>query len=299
MKKNLVTAISAALITANAAAQNATVKDIQTVTLKDLKPLEKDGWKKTGTFITTLNQGALRNWAAGGEQNTLGITTLFNYNINHKKGKFSWNNYLDLALGFQDASSFGQFRKVDDHIDLTSKYGYRFSKLWYMALLVNFNTQVLKGYNYTDTLNTKISNFLSPGKILFSAGIDFRPDAHFTLFLSPVTTRWILKTDRDFFSIEKFGVDAGRTAYHELGAFSTAKYSRSFAKWVNYTGRLDLFSNYYRDPFNIDVFFTNLLAFKISKWLGTTLSMDVVYDDLVLKRTQLKEILGLGVAVKL
>lgn len=280
-------------------AQELTAKEIQKVAFKDLKPLEKDGWRLAGTFIINVNQGALRNWAGGGEQNTLGLTTLFNYNINHRKGRISWNNYVDFAMGFQNATSFGQFRKVDDRIDITSKYGYQLSKQWYVALLANFNTQALVGYSYTDTGNTKISNFLTPGKILISAGIDFRPDKSFSFFVSPITTRFILKNDNDFQTIDKFGVMANQKSYTELGAFATAKYAKKFKSWVLYTGRLDLFSNYKRKPENVDVLFTNLLTLKFNKWLATNISVDVVYDDDVIKKTQLKEVLGIGLTVKL
>ncbi|MBK6380520.1 MAG: DUF3078 domain-containing protein [Chitinophagaceae bacterium] len=198
MIKPLILCLFLATAVFTAAAQDKTVKDLQKVAFKELKPLEKDGWVKAGTFIINVNQGALRNWAGGGEQNTLGFTTLLNYNLNHRKGKITWNNYFDIALGFQNASSFGRFRKIDDRIDITSKYGYQFSKKWYAAVLGNFNSQTLAGYNYTDTVNIKISNLLTPGKILLSAGIDFRPDKTFTLFVSPITSRFILKTDNDF-----------------------------------------------------------------------------------------------------
>jgi len=66
-----------------------------------------------------------------------------------------------------------------------------------------------------------------------------------------------------------------------------------------YTGRLHLFSNYKRSPENVDVFFTNLLSLKFNKWLATNISADIVYDDDILKRTQLKEVLGIGLTVKL
>lgn len=299
MKKPLVCLIVATTFVTRSIAQDATVKEFQVTAFKDLKPLDKEGWKKTGTFILSVNQGALRNWAAGGEQNTLGITTILNYNINHKKGKYTWNNYFDLALGFQNASSFGRFRKVDDRIDITSKYGYQVSKHWFTAALVNFNTQALKGYNYTDTLNAKISNFLSPGKIMVSAGIDFRPDNHFSLFISPVTSRWILKKDNDFLYMDKFGVPPGERSYNEIGAFAPAKYTKPFTPWAMYTGRLDLFTYYKRNPRNIDVLCTNLLSLKFNKWLGSTISLDILYDDDVLKKTQMKEILGLGLTVKI
>lgn len=299
MVKPLITLTISATLFFRSSAQDVTVKEFQKLAFKELKPLEKDGWKKNGTFIINVNQGSLRNWAGGGEQNTLGITALLNYNINHKKARITWNNYFDIALGFQNASSFGQFRKTDDRIDITSKYGYQFSKKWYTAVLANFNSQALAGYNYADTENQKISNLLTPGKILLSAGIDFRPEKSFSLFVSPVTTRFILKTDKDFFTVDKFGVPPNRRSYTELGSFATAKYTKKFTAWAHYTGRLDLFSNYKRNPENVDLFLTNLVTMKFNKWLATNISVDMVYDDDVVQKTQLKEILGIGLTLKL
>lgn len=280
-------------------AQDHTVKEFQKVAFRELKTPEKDGWHKAGTFMININQGAMRNWAGGGEQNTLGGTLLLNYNLNHKKGKITWNNYFDIALGFQNSSSFGQFRKVDDRIDITSKNGYQFSKQWYAALLANFNSQALLGYSYTDTGSAKISNLLSPGKILVSAGIDFRPDKTLTLFVSPITTRFLLKSDEDFYAVDKFGVPPNKRSYTELGAFATAKFTQKFTPWAMYTGRLDLFSNYKRDPENVDMFFTNLITMTFNKWLATNISVDMLYDDDILEKTQLKETLGVGLTLKL
>ena len=293
----LVTAISVTAV--SVLAQDATVKDLQNAAGKEVKSTEKDGWKKGGTLIININQGSLSNWAGGGEQNTLGINGIFNYGINYRKGKNTWDNYFDLALGMQNATSYSKFRKTDDRIDITSKYGYQVSKKWYAAALINFNSQALEGFNYGDTINTKISNFLTPGKLLLSLGMDYRPNEHFSLFLSPLTTRWVFKKDPDFYPLAKFGVPALQKTYNELGAYLTAKYNVPLAKWATYTTRLDLFSNYKRKPQNVDVFFTNLLTMKFNKWLGTTISVDIVYDDDVIKKIQLKEILGVGLTVKL
>lgn len=134
---------------------------------------------------------------------------------------------------------------------------------------------------------------------MISAGIDFRPDKTFSLFVSPITTRFIIKKDRTFYAIDKYGVQANRNSYTELGAFASAKYVKKINNWASYTGRLDLFSNYKRSPENVDVFFTNLMTLKFNRWLATNISVDVVYDDDILKKTQLKEILGIGLTVKL
>lgn len=131
------------------------------------------------------------------------------------------------------------------------------------------------------------------------AGIDYRPDKSFTLFVSPVTTRFIVKNDNDFYTIDKFGVTANRKVNTELGAFATAKFTKRFSQWAYYTGRLDLFSNYERNPENVDLFVTNLLTMKFNKWLATNISVDMIYDDDIVKKTQLKEILGIGLTLKL
>lgn len=281
------------------AAQDATVKGLQKEAGKEVKSAEKDGWKRAGTLIINLNQGSLSNWAGGGEQNTLGVNGIFNYGINFRRGKNTWDNYFDLALGFQNATSYSKFRKTDDRIDITSKYGRQVSKKWYAAALINFNSQALEGFNYTDSVNTKISNFLAPGKLLVSLGMDYRPSENFSVFISPITTRWIFKKDPDFYTQNKFGVPAFSKSYNEIGAYLTAKYNKPLAKWATYTTRLDLFSNYKRNPQNVDVFFTNLLSMKFNKWLATNISVDIVYDDDIIKKTQLKEILGIGLTVKL
>lgn len=298
MKRILLSA-AATLTIAATQAQDAAVKDLQKSASKEVKSAEKDGWKKGGIFILNINQGSLSNWAAGGEQNTLGINGILNYGINYRKGKNTWDNYFDIALGMQNATSYGRFRKMDDRFDFTSKYGYQVAKKWYATALVNFNTQMLEGFDYNTTPNTKISNFLAPGKLLVSLGMDYKPSENFSVFISPITTRWVFKNDADFLKQPKFGVDSGFKVNNELGAYLTAKYTKPITKWATYTSRLDLFSNYKRNPQNVDVFFTNLLSLKFNKWLATNISVDVVYDDDVIKKTQLKEILGIGLTVKL
>jgi hypothetical protein len=298
MKKTLAV-IAISLVTVSATAQDASVKDLQAAAGKEIKSAEKDGWKKGGTFAVNLNQGALSNWAAGGEQNTLGVNGLLNYTANYRKGKNTWDNLIDLALGMQNATSFQKFRKMDDRIDLTSKYGRQVSKKWYAGVLANFNSQALPGFNYGATSTTKISNFLAPGKLLVSAGMDYKPNDNFSLFISPLTTRWVFKSDADFLNNAKFGVAAGKKVNNEIGAFLSAKYSKPLSKVVTYTGRLDLFSNYKRNPKNVDVFMTNLLSLKFSKALATNISVDMIYDDDVLKKTQFKEIIGVGLTLAL
>ena len=157
-------------------------------------------------FLVNINQGALSNWVSGGEESVLGVNALFNYAINFRSGKNTWDNYFDLALGFQNATSFGSFRKIDDRIDVTSKYGHSINHHWYIGVLTNFNSQTLAGYDYNEKGTQKISDFLTPGKIILSPGMDYKTISRFSLFTSPVTVRWVLKEDEEFLHLAKFGV---------------------------------------------------------------------------------------------
>ena len=279
--------------------QDRTVRELLIVSTRPIQSLDSNGWKLNGTFILNMNQGALSNWASGGEENVLGVNSIFNYAVHFRHNKHTWDNYSDLAIGFQNATSFGKFRKIDDRIDVTTKYGYRVNQHWYLGLLTNFNSQALAGYDYSVESEHKVSSFLTPGKIILSPGLDYKTAARFSLFISPVTVRWNLKHDPDFINVGKFGVDSARKVNTEFGAFVTAKFTASFTKWATYQSRIDLFSNYKTNPENIDVLMNSQLTMRFTKIFATNFSFDLIYDDDVKKRLQVKEVLGIGFTVKI
>lgn len=287
------------LISSAIVSQDLSINDLQLVNNKPFKSLDSNGWKKSGVFILNINQGTLSNWAAGGEQSILGINGMLNYGFNLRVGNNTWDNNIDLALGFQNATSFGKFRKIDDRIDITSKYAYQVSKKGYIGVLVNFNSQAIAGYDYSKVPNLKISSFLTPGKIMLSPGFNYKFDERISFYVSPLTIRWILKSNQDFFRLSKFGVDSASKVNNELGAYLTVNAKLPLAKWATFSSRIDLFSNYKRNPQNVDLLMNNLLTLKFSKVLATNISLDLIYDDDIIERLQLKEILGVGLTVKL
>ena len=298
MKKIFLTAVLY-FILFNLQAQDKALKEMLITGTKPFISLDSNGWRKSGAFILNMNQGSLSNWAAGGEQSVFGINGIMNYVFNYRSRRNTWDNNIDLALGFQNATSFGKFRKIDDRIDITSKYGYQLGKNWYLGTLINFNSQALAGYDYSVKPNSKISSFLTPGKVLISPGFDCKPNDKFSFYISPMTIRWVIKNNPAFFKELKFGVDSAQKVNTEFGAFFTAKTKLNFSKWATYNCRLDLFSNYERKPQNVDLLMNNLLSLKFSKAFATNISLDLIYDDDVIKRLQLKEILGVGLTLKI
>ena len=288
--------------------QDETVKklsaDAARIVKKDAADTAQQVWKKGGLYNINLSQSSLSNWAAGGDEFALSINSLLNLFAFYKKDKHSWDNTFDFNFGYVKTTSLGS-RKNDDRIDLLSKYGRAVSSKWNVAGLVNFRTQLLKGYNYPDNQKVLTSNFLAPAYILTSIGMDYKPNANFSLFLSPVTARWIIVKDDSLSAKGLYGVTPGEKSKSEFGAFISANYLKEFSKSLSYKGRLDLFSNYKNNPQNIDVFMTNVLAAKLSRVLSASWNVDIIYDDDVRlfgdngtsAGTQIKSIVGLGLQV--
>ncbi len=288
-------------------AQDAEVKRLKEETNKTVKkdPEQKEGWTKGGVFNLNLSQGASKNWAAGAEKFSFSVNALANTFAYYKKGRNAWDNTLNVQYGIVNATSIGT-RKNDDRIDLLSRYGYKLGDTtksrWYVSALVNLRTQMTTGYNYTVNPKEKNSNFFAPAYLLVSPGIMYKPNATFDIFLSPVTSRWVIVNDanKDIRRLFNFS-DTTKGSINEIGAFLTANLKKDLAKNISLTSRLDLFSNYKNKPQNIDVFWTNTLGFKVNKYIGVNYNFDLIYDHDVknvktggLLGTQLKSLLGVG-----
>jgi len=294
-------------------AQDKSVQEMRNEASRDIKKDPNDTipklWKTGGLLRLTMTQGAQANWAAGGENSTLGLSSFFNAFAFYKKGKHAWDNTIDLAYGFLNTTSVGS-RKSDDKIDLLSKYGYDLGKHWYLSGLFNFRTQFSPGYAYSKDTKTPvlISDFLAPAYVILSPGMNYKPNDEFSFFISPSTFRWIIVKNDSLSSVGAFGVDSGQQVKMEFGAYATISYTKKISDNAVYTGRLDLFSNYLHDPQNIDINMTNLLAVKVTGILQMTLAFNLIYDNDITTvnadgttggpKPQLQELLGIGLALK-
>ena len=305
MKKFLVLLIVFGL-TSNINAQDPTVKELQNAASKTIAKDPKDTlvktWKKGGLFTLTIAQGALDNWVGGGDKFSLSAVAFLNLYAFYKKDKNSWDNTLDLGYGFIKTTSLGQ-RKSDDRIDFLSKYGYAISKKWNAGALFNFRTQFTNGYAYSkdvagNEIKTITSKLFAPAYILLALGFDYKPNDNFSVFISPLTQRWIVVADDVLSSLGAYGVTPGKKVKNELGAFLSARFSKELAQNIVYTSRLDLFANYKKDPQNVDLFWTNTLAMKVNKFISANISLDLIYDDDAIARLQKRQLLGIGMSAK-
>jgi len=275
---------------------------------KDPNDTVKMTWKTGGLYNLTFNQAALSNWSAGGDKSALSLNTFLNLYAYYNDGRRSWDNMLTLAYGLANTTSLGT-RKTQDNIDLTSKYGYDLGKKWYLSGLLDFRSQFAPGYNYPD-VNSKVltSNFLAPAYLLLSAGMDYKPNNNFSIFMSPLTVREVIVKNDSLAAVGAFGVDSGKTSRFELGAYVSINYTSNLSKTASYTGRLDLFSNYLHHPQDIAMYMTNIVNVKVTSLISMNLSLTLIYDDAIKSvksdgtaggaALQLQEVLGVGLAYK-
>ena len=289
-------------------AQDASIQKIRLEAMRTIKkPVDTSNktWKKGGLYGINISQGSLSNWAAGGDDFSLSVNSILNLYAFYKKGKTSWDNTFDFNLGYVNTTSIGG-RKNDDRFDFLSKVGHSISPKLSLAELINFRSQIFKGYTFSGTTKTYASNFLAPGYLLLSAGLDYKPTKNLSIYFSPATARWVIVNDTALSNKGLYGVTPGKKSILEFGGFATVNYLKEFNKFISYKGRLDLFSNYKKNPQNIDVFLSNTLNAKLGKLFAITWSVDMIYDDDVRlfgpnktsPALQLKSLVGIGFQVK-
>jgi hypothetical protein len=120
---------------------------------------------------------------------------------------------------------------------------------------------------------------MAPAYVIAAVGIDYKPSDKLSVFLSPLTSRWIIVMDDTLSSRGAYGVDTGSTSRNEIGAYLTANVTHEFVKGFTYKGKLDLFSNYRRNPKNLDLFMTNMFSMNVYKGFSFNVGADLIYDD--------------------
>jgi len=178
-----------------------------------VKP-DKNGWIKGGLISLNVTQIGNSNWiAAGGDDFSLSLTGSLNAFANRSWGRKTWENVLDINYGLVNTTSLG-VRKLNDRLDFISKYGYK-PKRWSkvnLSLLGQLRSQLTSGYEYDyfgTTQKRRNSGFFAPAYIIVSPGVDWKPNTWFSMFASPLSTRWTIVTNGPYSYAAQGGVFNG------------------------------------------------------------------------------------------
>jgi hypothetical protein len=143
--------------------------------------------------------------------------------------------------------------------------------------------------------------------------MDYKPKDKFTLYLSPFSGKTTFVKDTLLSSLGAFGVTPGQNIRYEFGGYAKAQLILNLMKNVTYTTKLDLFSNYLKNPQNVDVNWENLITMKINGFFSANAMFVMLYDDDVKvnidsnndgvydmqgSRLQMKQLFGIGLTYK-
>jgi hypothetical protein len=264
-------------------AQNNLFKDLkgtQTISTDSIDAAFADtpSWTFPGAIGLNFSQNAFVNWAEGG-QNSIAGNAFLQLNANYKRNKLLWNNNLSAEYGkfYSVANPSYRWRKNTDRLGLTSNFGYQATKHWYYAAMVDFRTQFNKGYDYPNSnTRTYVSDFLAPGYLIASVGMDYVPNKYLFLYLSPTTARFVFVRDTELST--NYGLDEGKKMKFEFGAYACLINNFDIMNNVNLNSKLELFSAY--ETFgNVVVNWELLLAMKVNKYINASIRTIVRYDD--------------------
>jgi len=281
-------------------------------------------WKKAAKTSLTFTQTTLENWAAGGN-NSIAFNTGLNAFANYAKDRTTFENLLEVGYGLirQDNADF---RKSDDKIIFSTKLGYQIKnkKHLFWSSLIDFKTQFYEGVNVLeDGTEVYISDFMAPGYLTISTGLEWKPNDNFSLLFSPATGKMTFVSigkfaDRGDFGVEPAVYDTdgvtklkdGKNFRGEFGTFLKLYFKKDIFKNVNYETKLELFIGYDENFGNIDVNWQNAITMKVNDWLMASFVTQLLYDDDVeiatkfdpvdntpldaSPRIQYKQILGVG-----
>ncbi|MDF7812975.1 DUF3078 domain-containing protein [Hymenobacter sp. YC55] len=282
------------------------------------------GWRRGGDGTLNFSQVSLSNWAPGG-QSSLSLLALGNGYVYFRGENHTFALATNLVYGLLKAGK-SKVRKNDDRLELNARYARNYANKWSYAAQLNLKTQLTPTNDITKP-DSLLSKFFAPAYILASIGFEYKPSDDFSLFLSPATGKFTVVNDQRLADVGAFGVKAarldadglpiigsGERMREELGAYLNVRYRRGLMSNITYQTRLELFSNYFHNPQNIDVNWENLLDFKVNKFFSASVATALVYDDDVLvplnadkqnkdfnaqgRRIQFKETLGIGLTYK-
>ena len=245
-----------------------------------------------GGYGLNINQLALSNWAAGGENSATG-KAFANFALKYTNKTFEQTFSGAFAFGIARFSD-KRIEKQDDKIDLTYTLSRKSKSQWNYSMVTTFNTQFANGYKYPND-STVISGFFSPAYLTVSAGYTYKTkDERFQIFLSPLAGKATFVINQDLADQGAFGVKKGYYDQNDvwipgehaavvIGVNVIVNYKQPIGKNINYITMLNCFYNYterrtdQRRP-RLDFNWENTFNFVISKHLTTILFVNLKYD---------------------
>ncbi len=252
------------------------------------------GW--THKIVTGLNltQVSFRDWAPGG-QNALAYTSWLNGSSVQDMERTNWSNSYKFAFGQARLSDQG-LRKTDDEIFFESLLIY---KQWsYVNPYASFTlrTQFAKGFEYPGGNEVAVSKFFDPAYLTQSIGAAYKPFPEIVTRIG-VAVREVVTSNFNVYAddpatakIEKVKVNGGVESVTNL--------DWTFAENMELKSTLELFAPF-KTLDEVVVRSDNTISAKVNKYVMVGFNILLVNDVTATRRTQIKQVLAIGLSYTL
>lgn len=270
----------------------------------DIQIVKPNFWKTSGRFSLQFTQNYFSdNWYKGGNNNVTMLSNLvLEANYNDQK-RVTWDNKLDLRLGFVTATSDSIHRYLsnNDKIQLNSKLGIKAAKNWYYTVSAEAKTQFLPGHKAND--RRTYSKFIAPLDLYVSLGMDWKPTFKngnsFSLALLPFSYKMRLIDDDDI-DIHRSNNMAGKDFQQDFGSKIEFSSKVTVVKGLTWKSRCFYFTSYEY----VEAEMENSLSFQFNKYISSEVytlwrfddNRDMKYYDDTIGYFQFKEYFTLGLA---
>ena len=270
---------------------------------------EKGGkrMKFYGNTRFNFNQAYFSNWISGGES---ALTLLYglDYNFNYSdRNGLVWDSNLLLSLGTTYVSGSKYLKKADDRFEINTLVGKQINSYWNYSGFLNFKTQLLPGFKFFnqdgEELRERVSQLLSPAILQAGLGFYYKKNQDFRVNMSPVSARMIIVSKKFTQELEAeskyFGVDFNKRSKFFFGALISGFYKKEIMENIIWENKFSVYVNYLEKTENVDFDWNSNLRFKVNSKISGNFILHLLYDDDLIGKLQVRELLGLGINIDL
>jgi hypothetical protein len=260
-----------------------------------------------GNTRFNFNQAHFSNWISGGES---ALTLLYglDYNFNYSdRNGLVWDTNMLLSIGTTSISGSKFLKKADDRFEINSLVGKQINQNWNYSGFINFKTQLLPGFRYYKEegieLRERVSQFLSPAILQAGLGFYFKKNSDLWVNMSPISGRVIIVSNnftKDLEGVEKyFGVEQGKSTKFFFGALVSGFFKTEVMENIIWENKYSVYVNYLEKTQNVDFDCNSSMRFKVNTKISGSFILHLLYDDDLIGKLQVRELLGLGINIDL
>ncbi len=239
-------------------------------------------WRHWSSFGINANQAYFSdNWSGGGV-NSVAVGAIISHKSDYTRN--NTNFVTELLFEYGKQKNRDQLpRKSNDRIFWDNKLSLKIATNWSVFTSLTFESQFDVGYGYAKTddgrdyITGVISNFMAPGRLTESFGVEYKPDNTFSLRLGTGTARQTFVYD-DRVDPTRYDVEAGKRVKNDLAFQLRADLDRNLSDNLNLKSTYNLFANYKKlnnPSHRLDA----TLSARVTRLVNVTLRGTILYDS--------------------